>query len=71
MQTGRPYGHLAVVNKHLMLVILLLVLLSLLVAGGFLIAFLWAAGTGQYEDEVTPAIRILFDSETTDDDTDR
>ena len=52
-----------------MIVILLLVLLSLLVAGGFLFAFFWAVGTGQYDDEVTPSIRMLFDSESlTDDD---
>ncbi|PPK87604.1 cbb3-type cytochrome oxidase maturation protein [Neolewinella xylanilytica] len=52
-----------------MIVILLLILLSLLIAGGFLLAFFWAVGTGQYDDEVTPSIRILFDSEyTTNDD---
>ena len=52
-----------------MIVILLLVLLSLLVAGGFLFAFFWAVGTGQYDDEVTPSIRMLFDSESrTDED---
>ncbi|SEQ27458.1 cbb3-type cytochrome oxidase assembly protein CcoS [Neolewinella agarilytica] len=44
-----------------MTVILLLILLSLLVAVGFLLAFFWAVGTGQYDDEVTPAIRILFE----------
>lgn len=51
-----------------MIVILLLILLSLLVAGGFLLAFFWAVGTGQYDDDVTPSIRILFDSESTTDD---
>ncbi len=44
-----------------MKVILLLILLSLLIAVGFLIAFFWAVGTGQYDDEVTPSIRILFE----------
>jgi len=44
-----------------MQVILLLVMLSLLVAGGFLFAFFWAVRSGQYEDETTPAMRILFD----------
>lgn len=44
-----------------MKVILLLIIVSLLVAIGFLIAFFWAVGTGQYEDEVTPAMRILFE----------
>lgn len=47
-----------------MQVILFLALLSILVAGGFLFAFFWAVRSGQYEDEVTPAIRILFDETT-------
>lgn len=34
---------------------------SLLAAIGFLIAFLWAVKRGQFDDRVTPAIRILFD----------
>lgn len=42
-------------------VIILLILASLLVAVGFLIAFFWAVGTGQYDDDVTPSMRILFD----------
>lgn len=44
-----------------MMIILLLILLSLLIAVSFLFAFFWAVGTGQYDDEVTPAIRILFE----------
>jgi cbb3-type cytochrome oxidase maturation protein len=36
---------------------------SLLVASGFLIAFLWAVKSGQYKDTYTPSIRILFDDE--------
>lgn len=44
-----------------MTVIFLIILLSLLVAGGFLLAFFWAVGTGQYDDEVTPSMRILFE----------
>ena len=44
-----------------MTIILLLILLSLLIAGGFLLAFFWAVGTGQYDDEVTPSMRILFE----------
>ncbi|MBL4585624.1 MAG: cbb3-type cytochrome oxidase assembly protein CcoS [Flavobacteriales bacterium] len=34
---------------------------SILVASGFLGAFLWAVRTGQYEDDQTPAMRMLFD----------
>jgi cbb3-type cytochrome oxidase maturation protein len=36
---------------------------SLIVAIGFLCAFLWAMKKGQYEDDYTPSVRILFDNE--------
>ena len=36
---------------------------SILVAGAFLIAFIWSVTSGQYEDDHTPSIRILFDDE--------
>jgi len=45
-------------------VIVLLIGISLLVALGFLIAFLIAVKKGQYKDTHTPAIRVLFDNET-------
>ena len=44
-----------------MSVVLVLIGASLLVATGFLIAYLWAVKTGQYDDKYTPSIRILFD----------
>ncbi|MBC34467.1 MAG: cbb3-type cytochrome oxidase assembly protein CcoS [Bacteroidetes bacterium] len=34
---------------------------SILVAAGFLIAFIWSVKNGQYEDEYTPSVRILFE----------
>jgi cbb3-type cytochrome oxidase maturation protein len=34
---------------------------SLIIAGGFLIAFLWSVKDGQYEDDYSPAQRILFE----------
>ncbi len=46
-----------------MSVILILIAFSLLVAGSFLIGFLWSVKTGQYDDDVSPAVRILFDDE--------
>lgn len=46
-----------------MKIILLLILISLLVALGFLVAFLWAVRSGQYDDEYTPSVRILLDDE--------
>jgi cbb3-type cytochrome oxidase maturation protein len=42
-------------------VIIVLIGASLLVAIGFLIAFLWAVKSGQYDDKFTPSVRILFD----------
>lgn len=45
-----------------MSVIVILVFFSVLVAGGFLIAFLWAVKSGQYDDRYTPSVRILFDN---------
>ena len=37
-----------------------------MVASGFLIAFIWAVRSGQYEDDYGPAVRILFDDEPVD-----
>ena len=36
---------------------------SLLVAIGFLIAFLWSVKSGQYSDTYTPSVRMLFEDE--------
>lgn len=46
-------------------ILLPIIVVSLLIAVGFLAAFFWAVGTGQYDDEVTPGIRILFDDSLT------
>lgn len=35
---------------------------SLLMAIGFLIAFIWSVKSGQYEDDYTPSVRMLFDN---------
>jgi cbb3-type cytochrome oxidase maturation protein len=47
-----------------MTVIFLLITASTLVAGAFLAAFLWASRTGQFEDDRSPAVRILDDPAT-------
>jgi cbb3-type cytochrome oxidase maturation protein len=44
-----------------MSVLILLVCVSLLVAGSFLGAFLWAIKDGQFEDDYAPSVRMLFD----------
>jgi cbb3-type cytochrome oxidase maturation protein len=43
-------------------VIFLLIFFSLVVALTFLYLFFWAVKSGQYDDDETPAMRILFDS---------
>jgi len=42
-------------------VFIVLILFSILVAGGFLAAFIWAVKSGQYDDKYTPSVRMLFD----------
>lgn len=44
-----------------MSVIIILLIVSLSIASLFLVAFIWNVKNGQYDDEVSPAIRILFD----------
>ena len=44
-----------------MSVIVLLIVAGGLVAGGFLGAFLWAVGSGQFDDTETPPLRLLRD----------
>lgn len=46
-------------------VVVILIFFSLIVAVGFLIAFIWAIKNGQYDDLVTPSIRMLFDNKIT------
>ncbi|MEQ1746291.1 MAG: cbb3-type cytochrome oxidase assembly protein CcoS [Saprospiraceae bacterium] len=40
---------------------LFLILTSLLLALGFLLVFFWASGDGQFDDDYTPSVRILFE----------
>ncbi len=46
-----------------MSVIILLIIFSLLLAIGFLIAFIWSIKDNQLEDDYTPSVRMLFDDE--------
>ena len=48
-----------------MSVIIILLLASISIAGIFLLAFLWNVKSGQYDDEMSPPIRMLFDDELT------
>jgi cbb3-type cytochrome oxidase maturation protein len=44
-----------------MAIIVLLISISLFIAIGFLISFLWNMKTGQYDDTYSPSVRMLFD----------
>lgn len=44
-----------------MSVIIILVIISVIVAGTFLAAFIFSVKKGQYDDDYTPSVRMLFD----------
>jgi cbb3-type cytochrome oxidase maturation protein len=46
-----------------MAVILILLIASILVAGGFLVAFLISARNGQFDDNYGPPLRMLYDDD--------
>ena len=49
-------------------VIFILIGLSLVVALTFLYLFVWSVKDGQYDDDVTPGMRMLFDENPTPED---
>ncbi|MCF8374336.1 MAG: cbb3-type cytochrome oxidase assembly protein CcoS [Bacteroidales bacterium] len=44
-------------------ILFVLIIISLVVASGFLVAFLWAVRSGQFDDDYTPSVRMLHDDE--------
>ncbi|MBS1618669.1 MAG: cbb3-type cytochrome oxidase assembly protein CcoS [Bacteroidetes bacterium] len=50
-----------------MSVLFVLISACLLMALLFLLAFIWSVKQGQYDDDYTPAVRILFDDTTRSD----
>lgn len=46
-----------------MSVIYILISISIVVAIGFLVAFVMAVKSGQFDDDYTPSVRMLFDDE--------
>lgn len=44
---------------------------SLLVALGFLGSFFWAMRKGQYDDDYTPSVRILFEDTTNENESEK
>lgn len=49
-----------------MSVIIVLVIISVVVAGSFLAAFIISVKKGQYDDDYTPSVRMLFDDNATE-----
>ncbi len=49
-------------------VIFILIVISLIVAISFLGLFIWANKSGQYDDTVSPAIRMLFEDKKKEED---
>ena len=45
-----------------MSVLFLLITISLFLASGFLFAFIWSVKSGQFDDDYTPSVRMLFDN---------
>ena len=47
--------------------IYVLIGVSLVVALGFLLAFLWSVRDGQYDDDLSPSVRILMEDRSSND----
>ncbi|MCC6700505.1 MAG: cbb3-type cytochrome oxidase assembly protein CcoS [Fluviicola sp.] len=43
--------------------IYIMLIVSLFLAVFFLVIFLWAAKTGQYEDDYSPSVRVLYEDD--------
>lgn len=64
--------HIIIIISIILHAIIFLIIVGVIVAGGFLAAFIWSVKNGQYEDPYGPSVRMLFDDEvasvTTDED---
>jgi len=45
--------------------IYIMLVVSLIIACFFLVSFLWATKNGQFDDDYTPSVRILFEDDLT------
>lgn len=43
-----------------------MLIVSLIIALVFLVFFIWSIRNGQFEDDYTPSVRVLFDDENND-----
>jgi cbb3-type cytochrome oxidase maturation protein len=55
-----------ILASFLMNILFMLIGVSLFAALIFLALFIWAVKSGQYEDNYTPSVRILFEDESED-----
>jgi cbb3-type cytochrome oxidase maturation protein len=60
----RSIINLLILNLITLSALFVLIGISIVVAGSFLAAFLWSVYKGQFEDDYTPSVRMLFDNET-------
>lgn len=60
---GNSHGLILLYNSKGMSVIYILISISITVAVAFLVAFFRAVKTGQFDDDYTPSVRVLFDDE--------
>ncbi len=51
--------------RFVSVIIFILLPLSVLIATGFFVAFVWAVRSGQYEDTCTPSMRLLLEENET------
>ena len=56
---------------HFMSVIYVLLAISTIVAIFFFVLFIFSVKKGQYDDSYTPSVRMLFDDELVDEDSER
>ena len=63
MSQGIHYLNNTFETENYMSAIFILIAASITIAIGFLIAFIWSVKDGQYEDDYTPSVRMLFDDE--------
>ncbi len=54
-----------------MSVLFILISISILVAFAFLVLFIWAVKSGQFDDTQTPSFRILFEGRKKESDEDQ
>lgn len=47
-----------------MSVLIILLIVSICIAAGFLLAFIWSVKDGQFDDEESPAQRMLFENKS-------